>query len=820
MKKALTLSILLGCALWLYGGTDLDPAKKKVAAVRTPTAITIDGSLSEPAWLTAEEAKDFVTLEPNPGEKPDQPTEVKILFDDSGIYIGALLHDADPKSIPRELSQRDNMGNTDWFGVFLDAYRDGINGVGFILTASGVQFDAKYSVFGEDDNWDAVWESAVAFTPEGWVAEIKIPYSAIRFPKTDEQTWHINFGRQYQRKQQKSFWSPINPEVNGLLNQSGYLTGIQGISSPFRLQATPFVAVYGQYNHDKTASPKDTYGRSFNGGMDIKYGISDAYTLDMTLIPDFGEAQSDNQVLNLSPFEVRFDENRQFFTEGTELFNKGNLFYSRRVGGTPLRYNQVYNQLQAGETVIENPQQAQLLNATKISGRSKKGLGLGLFNATVGRSYATIRSEEGGERRFETDPLSNYSVFVMDQNLPNNSYVTLINTTVWRDGEAYDANVTGAVFDLRGKKNAYSVNGSAKLSQKYRPGATDLGHTYTLSLEKVSGNLNGGVAYNVESDTYDPNDLGYIFNNNERSARMFLNYNIYKSFGGFNRGGIGTNARYSRLYNPDKFNDFGTEVYVWAETKSFWNLNAWANFEPFITYDYFEPRTPGRYYRFPTNNGVGFWVGSDDRKQVRISLNGNYRNFAETGRHNLNWSIGPRFRVSDKFNVRLSMVNSFQQGNVGYVNKVAAEGADTEMIIFGRRNVTTVENVLSSGYTFNENMALTIRIRHYWTRVHYLSFHELLDDGGLGSTDYQNNHDANFNAFNVDMIYRWRFAPGSDLFVIWKNNILNYQQETEPTYLRNLNGLFQNPQANSLSVKLIYFLDYASLIRHNRTFTE
>ncbi len=314
----------------------LDVAKKRVQAQRIRQTIQLDGLLDEEAWLNAPPATGFLQLEPRPGEPASRRTEVRVLYDDVGLYVGARLFD-EPDSILMELSERDDFGNTDWFGLFIDSYRDGINGVSFIVTPANVQFDAKYSTFGEDENWDAVWESRTSINAEGWVAELHIPYSAIRFPKTNEQTWHINFGRLIQRSQQKSFWSKIDPQQQGLLNQSGYLTGISGIQSPVRLQATPFLAVYGEVHHDAAENPPNSWGRSINGGMDIKYGINDAFTLDMTLIPDFGEARSDNQVLNLSPFEVRFDENLAFFTEGAELFNKGGLFYSRRIGGLPRR---------------------------------------------------------------------------------------------------------------------------------------------------------------------------------------------------------------------------------------------------------------------------------------------------------------------------------------------------------------------------------------------------------------------------------------------------------------------------------------------------
>ena len=814
MKKEIALLFFLNLLFFYTSAQDLDLNKKQTKAFRTNQAISIDGLLSEDDWLRATPTSDFIVNEPNPGTKPAQRTEVKIMYDNTGLYVGAMLYDSKPDSILKELSQRDQFGNTDWFGIFLDPYRDGINGVSFIVTPAGVQFDAKYSVFGEDENWDAVWESATNITDQGWVVEMKIPYSAIRFPDMPIQTWHLNFGRMIRRIQQKSFWSEVDPQKNGFLNQAGYLMGIEDIKSPVRLSATPFIAVYGQHYHDKEGDPINSYGRSFNGGMDIKYGISDAFTLDMTLIPDFGEAQSDNQVLNLSPFEVRFDENRQFFTEGTELFNKGGLFYSRRVGGTPLHYYDVYDQMTDDEEVIENPQQTQLYNATKISGRNKNGLGIGLFNATSGRTTALLRNSEGIEREIQTDPLTNYNVFVLDQNLKNNSYVTFINTTVLRSGSDYDANVTGTVFSLRNKKNTYEVRGSGALSQKYFTNDTDLGHKYNLSFRKTSGNLIFGLFYGEESDTYDPNDLGFLYNNNERGVEGWVEYNAYKPFWKFNRAGGGLWMQYSMLYNPSVFTDYGINTWFWGETKNFWNLNFFTYHEPFVTYDYFEPRTEGRYYRVPTSSNYGFYIGSDRRKRLRVSMNANFRTFSEEGRVSRNYFIEPRFRVNDKlsFTWELGLLNN--RNSIGYVNDFIDEKSNEHHIIFGRRDQNTVINELGSSYNFNNKMALTFRLRHYWSKVKYNRFNLLLEDGGLGYTDYQDIHDANFNAFNIDMVYRWRFAPGSDIFVVWKNAIFNSSDIPSVDYFDNVNKLFESPQTNSLSIKVIYFLDYLNLVKN------
>src|SRR4030095_2457091 len=158
-----------------------------------------------------------------------------------------------------------------------------------------------------------------------------------------------------------------------------------------------------------------------NGGMDVKYGISQAMTLDMTLIPDFGQVQSDNQILNLTPFEVKFNENRSFFTEGTELFNKGNFFYSRRVGGTPIHYNDVYSSMDSTQHIVKNPTETRIANATKISGRLQSGLGIGFFNAITSPTYATVEDEAKNQEKIQTSPLTNYNIAVLNQSLTYNS---------------------------------------------------------------------------------------------------------------------------------------------------------------------------------------------------------------------------------------------------------------------------------------------------------------------------------------------------------------------------------------------------------------
>ena len=332
---------------------------KSVNAIRTLVAPKIDGLLDDSCWASADIADGFIQRDLHPGLPSEQKTEVRILYDNVAIYVNAHCYDTSPDSILRELSTRDSEANAETFGVFFDTYDDDINAFGFFVTSAGTQIDARYSDNGQDFNWNAVWMSAVKINKTGWDIELKIPYSALRFSKLDIQKWGLNIIRKVRRIRETSFWNSVDPKINALVRQFGHLEGLRNLKPPVRLSLTPYVAGIMNHYPYNDANVKDlTYNAS--GGMDVKYGLSDAFTLDMTLVPDFSQVQSDNQVLNLSPFEVQFQERRPFFTEGTELFNKGDLFYSRRVGGLPLNYNSVNSKLMDGEKVINNPSQTQL----------------------------------------------------------------------------------------------------------------------------------------------------------------------------------------------------------------------------------------------------------------------------------------------------------------------------------------------------------------------------------------------------------------------------------------------------------------------------
>ncbi len=816
--------------LFLVIGGNLLPAQDTLSQrIHTATrldsklAIKVDADLSDDAWQSAAIATDFVQFEPYPGEPASYNSEVKIIYDDEALYVGALLLDPEPDKILRQLSVRDDRDNTSWFGVTIDPYRQTQLGFAFIVSAAGVQQDILLTSQGEDANWNAVWDSAVKITDEGWVVEMKIPYSAIRFPDQPVQEWGIQFAREIRRYRESTFWNPVLPTVNGFLTQFGKLEGIKDITPPLRLQFTPFVIGY----YDRANSPGiDPVGDAYySGGMDVKYGINDAFTLDMTLIPDFGQARSDNNVLNLSPFEVFLEEQRQFFTEGVELFDKGGIFFSRRIGGAPINRRAAQSSLDTLETIIDNPTITRLYNASKVSGRTNGGLGIGVLNAVSAATNATIEQADGQLREVETSPLTNYNVIVLDQNLRANSSVTFSNTNVWRRGDTYDANVSSLGWDIKDKDQRYGVFGNYTLSQQY--GDFDQrGARYSLGLSKISGNVTGEMGYYVETDTYDHNDLGFLRANNERQAYMQVNYNDFTpKWDKLQRWRYFLGSRYQSLYAPNKFTGMELQAGTFYLFQSRDAFGMDISVSPTRAYDYFEPRTADFSERVADRPFAAFtaFISSDYRKVFALDARYSRVNFHNSERYQETIRIAPRIRFSDRLFTTLSTTYTRRNRRPGYVNKVFAGPALQDLagrVLVGERMRDQIESILNLEYIFTDVMSITGRIRHYWDRVQYQQFGWLNQDGFLDEIDYQGLdesdnpvYDRNINLFNVDVVYTWRFAPGSDIIAVWKNSISKVNDEYDRNYLDNIAALGEGNQFDSFSVRLIYFLDYLYLQR-------
>jgi len=817
MKYIYTILLLFVCCCAFA-----QPQIKKLTAVKTDKPPKIDGILDDDIWKNAPIATDFVENQPVAGrhEKPEERTEVKIAYDDNAIYVAARMYETSEQKVARELTTRDNIANDDYLGFIIDTYLDGLNGVGFYVTAAGVQFDAKYAPNPngniEDASWNAVWDSKVHIDDKGWTAEFKIPYSALRFAKKDIQTWGLNIIRERRGVNTQLFWNELDPKKNGLMNQEGHLSGIQHIEPPVRLSLYPYFSTYVNHYPYNTHGLKNTT-TSFNGGMDLKYGINESFTLDMTLIPDFGQVQSDNTVLNLTPFEVKYNENRPFFTEGTELFNKGGLFYSRRIGGMPIDYSAAYNNLQPHETVISNPTETKMINGTKISGRMANGLAIGFFNAITNPAYATIQdSVSGNKRRVQTQPLTNYNILVLDQNLKNNSAVTFINTSVYRFGKDYNADVGGFVWNLNNKKNSYNFSGYGMMSNLfYHDKPTTTGFSYELNGGKTLGNFTWNIVEDLVDSKYNYNDLGIMSYNNFLDHNINWQYVQYKPTKHFTQYGVFGNIYYSRRFQPSAYQYSNQTVGFFANLKNYWGYNIRIQHQEHGN-DFYEPRQAGRVYQTPGSYMAGLNLFSNQAKRLYGGISVFHREYNNTpGRQGTDAEVFYTLRVTNKFSFGQDVTYSPYIHFTGY----STTDSVSNNPIFALRNVHTVQNIFNVKYTFNNTMGLTLRLRHYWSKLNDLKYYDLQQNGSLGplvSSHYNHDNDQNYNAWNIDMVYAWVFSPGSELSIAWKNSTLSNNNQAKFGYFHNLNETVNQPQNNNVSLKILYYIDYQNLRKHNK----
>ena len=798
MKKALLLILLITCT-FSYS------QKKTLKAVLINDRIIVDGNLDEPQWQTAPIAKDFFMFAPDNGKEVEKgkETEVKILYDNEAIYIGAILYDAEPSKILKELTLRDDQGTSDNFGVFINGFNDGQQDFRFFCTASGTQLDCLATdTNGEDFSWDAIWLSKTKITNKGWVVEMKIPYAALRFSNNKVQTWGINFVRDLKRENSIYVWNKVDNKINNVIQQAGNLEGIENIKTPTRLFFLPYSSFY--LNANDNQKTKGT----LKGGMDMKYGINDAFTLDAILIPDFGQTKFDDQILNLGPFEQQFNENRAFFTEGTDLFNKGGLFYSRRIGGSPSAYPTVGN----NEEIIENPATVNLINALKVSGRTKGGLGIGVLNAVTETTTAKIRSNFDQSIRSEViEPLSNYSVLVLDQRFRKNSSFSFINTNVTRDGSFRDGNVSALVWDLNTKENTYNLSGDFKYSYVNEDGAKT-GIASSLNIGETSGQFRYSLGGDIVTKDFDNNDLGINFQTNYYSLYGNVNYRILKSTKYFNSFNINLNSflQFQKETGFVQGNNFNINVNINNKKNHYFGLGLNAN--PLENHDFYEPRAENRYVIIPSRIGSWFYFSSNYNYKLAFDFNPSITKLDEEGRITYGFSMGPRYRFSDRFLLNFNFNFSRQNNNKGFVDSIDndANSSTPNAIIFANRNVITYSNTLAGKYSVNSTMTFNLSIRHYWSFADNKNFLSLDNKGKLFDyLNYTNNKNSNFTSWNVDLSYSWWFAPGSQISVLYRNNAANFTRNINSDFGSNVTNLLNNEALNhSFSISMRYFIDY------------
>lgn len=823
MKQTLIAISLLFFLQKNYTQTHNTPAlsiksKKTITTTRTKSPIAIDGILDEKEWLNAEVAKNFVMFEPDNGkpENENLKTEVRVIYDNHSIYVGAVLFDNEPHKILKEITERDNLGTADYFGVFINGFNDSQQEYSFFVTASNGQGDCiRTQQQGEDFSWDAIWMSQAKITDKGWVVEMKIPYAALRFSKDAKQTWGIQFFREVRRLRQKFTWNPVDNKIGTFTQQTGLLEGLENIETPTRLFLMPYLSYYMNSPADVKATG------TLKGGMDLKYGVTDAFTLDAILIPDFGQTKFDNQILNLGPFEQQFNENRAFFTEGTDLFSKGNLFYSRRIGGSPKFDINLAN----NEYIEKLPGNIQLINALKFSGRTNKGLGIGVLNAVTENTNVTVVKTktvpnpdynpniEGSQptievtdskRRETLEPLTNYNVFVLDKRFQNSS-ISFINTNVTRDGSWQDANAYALVFDLNNKKNTFNLSGASKHSivQTEKSGKYTSGYANEINFAETTGKIRFNVGAGYISKDYNINDLGINFQTNYYEIYGNINYRSLKP----------TTKLNSYRFNVNTYQQFNLESNYLQEQN--FNINAHFtnkknhsagigfNATPFKRFNYYDPRVDGRYVIYPKNYNMWTYISTNYNNKFAFDTNP-YIGFAEQK----GWwfyyvDFAPRYRFSDKLMLVLRESINKEFNDLGWVAN------DNGNIIFAKRNRLTYELGLEGKYSISSTMNFGLNSRYYWSYAENKSLHQLKDDGYTSPYNSILNKNSDFKSWNTDLSFSWWFAPGSQMTILYRNNAADFSRNINKKFIQNFESVLnQDKLNNTFSISVKYFIDY------------
>ncbi len=810
MKKNILLFFILSVTL------SYSQNRKEIEITRFNSPPIINGVLDDSQWKNLIPATDFERWMPNNGqsERSGYETFIYLGYDNNGIYVAGQFNDPNPSLIPVGFSQRDNIWevNADSFWLSINTNDDNLNDQGFQITSAGTLGDTYTSgEFSPDDwNFDTVFEGKVSINEKGWSMEMKIPYSALRFPTTDIQYWGIQFSRRIIEFGEFYTWNFIDTKTSTFRESFGLLKGLKNITPPTRLFFYPYLQ--SSVDFKKNSKPLNGYST----GMDIKYGISNNFTLDATLIPDFGQVAFDDKELNLSPFEQKFDENRAFFTEGAQLFQKadsqgymsGNFFYSRRIGeDISVDFDEL---VQDNQELINYDNKANLINSIKLTGTTNSGLSIGIVNSITKKAYAQLKDIKTNEIINKIiAPITNYNVISLSQTALNQySTFSFLNSNVNRGGSFYNSNNSAFIANLYDKNRKFNFNASIfqSISETF---SKTKGFRGGLSFEDLTGSFRFNFGWNGVDANYYQNDLGFynLINDQRFWARIqFLTFEPTKSYEKIDAY-LWLSER-SRFY-PKTLKSRGGRIGFTLTSLKLEELKA--SFDYTSKYKDFEETRKDDVFVFqPAVYELEFSYKSDTRKKIAFGSGIEY-SYGDNEQFNENFNMTEiefysKFIFSNKFQMELAVQIGQSDDEIGYVY------SESDNIYFGNREVKYTENNLSLNYNFDSYRSLSLIFRQFWSTANYKNDFFLLKNDGFRKLSEKNikdyNPNTNFNLWNFDLSYNWEFAPGSKITLLYRNNIFNENNFSGISYYKSTKDLFQNPINHQLSLRINYFIDY------------
>ena len=750
--------------------TTATPPRRQVQAMRRELAVSVDGRLDEPAWLQAPVIDGFKQREPVEGAEPTERTVVRVIYDDEAIFIGARMYDSAPDSIIARLGRRDAQLDSDAFGFFIDPYLDRRTGFYFAINAAGTLMDGVLmNDDWDDDSWDGVWLGKVNIDDEGWTAEIRIPYSQLRFHKKDRYTWGINFRRDIARKNEQQYLVYTPRSESGFVSRFVDLIGIDQIKPPRQLEVTPYVTTQAAFTDHTDGDPfNDGSTYTPDIGADFKIGLTSNLTVNGTVNPDFGQVEVDPAVVNLSDFETFFPEKRPFFIEGASIFRFGrggannnwgfnwgnpNFFYSRRIGRAP------QGSLPDND-YADTPDGTRILGAAKLTGKVAGNWNVGTVQAVTGRAMAEY--DLGGERsKAEVEPRAYYGIVRAQREFQEGRRALgLISTATMRDftdsrlrdeinSDAYTFGLDGWTFldkektwVVTGWLGASHVRGTEaritdlqRSSQHYfqRPdaghvsvdsSATSLtGYAGRFMLNKQRGHFYTNAAIGFITPSFDVNDLGFQWRNDVINGHVVLGYRWTEPKSFYRRASLYTAA--FRSIDFDK-NTTWTGVFANGHVlfKNYYSFfGGWAYNPETIS----NRRTRGGpLTKTPPGWEVFGGAETDERKTWVFELFGfSYRSDAGTSA-----SISPDVEWKPAANVALSVgpqlrFNKQQAQWVGAYDDPTATATFGQRYVFGEIDQTTFSANIRLNWTFTPLLSLQLFAQPLISSGDYTRFKEL-----------------------------------------------------------------------------------------------
>ena len=868
--------VLIAAAIILTSVLTAADVERKTYITRhiNPHPPVIDGIPNDPAWEKVEWQTDFIQWKPYEGKPPSQRTAFKILYDDKNLYIAIRAFDTEPGKIERRISRRDILDG-DWVSVAFDSYFDRRTAFNFTVNAAGVKVDSLMSNDGqsEDHNWDPIWEVRTAMDAEGWTAEMRIPFSQLRFGTKEEQVWGLQVARNVFRNDERSLWQFIPRDAAGWVNGFGELHGLKGLRPPRQVELFPYAVgkhqAYRKVDGNPFATGRDS---SFYGGLDGKIGVTSDLTLNFTVYPDFGQVEADPSVVNLTAFETYYQEKRPFFVEGRNIlsfqlmggdgdFSSDNLFYTRRVGRAPQSYPQ------AGPGgFVDMPEAASILGAFKLTGKTRRGLSIGIIESVTSQEKATIFN--GGNLFEQTvEPLTNYLGLRLQQDFrEGKSSVGFMATAVNRDirnenlGFLHDQAYTGGIDAYHSWKNrTYALSFKSVFSWVHgtpeallrtqtsplryfqRPDASHVeldpnrtslaGHGGTFAFQKMGGGrIQASAGVTWRSPGLELNDMGFLRGADSIMQFFWLGYRITEPFFIFRSFNIsvnqwrGWNFAGENIFDGGNFN-FG------GQFKNHWS--AWLginrNFESLQV----SALRGGPALRVPGANNLWASVQTDMRRKVRFTFQGNTRQLDNGEARSFSLQGGVIFNPTKALNLWLLPTYSENFNELQYIATRNSAGAPR--YIFGRIEQKTLAMTVRLNYSLTPDLSIQFygqpfassgkyarfkqitdsRARDYDARYRLFSENELfydeaarlfrVDESGDGIPDYSfGRPDFSFLQLRSNLVVRWEYRPGSALYLVWSQGRTGALQETDFSFGRDMGNLFGLHPHNVFLVKFSY----------------